>query len=330
MPRRLVLHAGPHKTGTTALQAAFAREAARLSEAGVLYPATGRQGTGHHALAEACRTGETALLGALAREARGADTVLVSSENFAHLDADALARLRAALPAAEVVSVYVLRRLAALWPSHWREMIKHGQSFGFADYMLPAVTGDLPPFVGPPLPPRQVGALTAAFGGEGLRLPVYDAHRGAEHDLGVHFARTILDRPDASAFATVEMNVTPPDWETETLRLCLARVEHRLDYAGRMRVREALLAHLRATPPDWLSRLRAAVADAPRIRLTERSPLVEALQTAVVARHGSAFLDPAEDYLAPITVEFPAFEPRMLTERDRADANRLFDRLAGA
>ena len=328
MPRRLVLHAGPHKTGTTALQAAFAREAARLAEAGVLYPATGRLGPAHHALAEACRTGDRRLLEALSREARGAETVLLSSENFAPLDAPALARLRAALPVVEVTVVYTLRRLAALWPSHWREMIKHGQSFGFADYMLPAITGDVPPFIGPPLPARQVDTLASVFGAEGLRLPVYDARRAGGRDQGPEFAEEILFLTEPAAFATVEMNVTPPDWESEAVRMGLGRVAHRLGYEERKGFRAALLRELRSSPPGWLTRLREAVGRAPRLRLTERSPLVAAMQAEVVARHGAALLDPADDYFAPISVAIPAFTPWMRTEADRVEAHRLVDRLA--
>ncbi|MCC6008629.1 MAG: hypothetical protein JJU40_13245, partial [Rhodobacteraceae bacterium] len=45
-----MLHAGLHKTGTTALQAHFAARRAELARAGITYPECG-PGPGHHALA---------------------------------------------------------------------------------------------------------------------------------------------------------------------------------------------------------------------------------------------------------------------------------------
>lgn len=50
---RLVVHAGRHKTGTTALQAAFVAEKDLLREFGVFYPSIGTRGNAHHELAEA-------------------------------------------------------------------------------------------------------------------------------------------------------------------------------------------------------------------------------------------------------------------------------------
>ncbi len=98
-PDARLLHIGPHKTGTTAIQGAFDLARARLAAYGVGYSGAGRQPL----LPALAVTGQPALLGGmrpdidhwkkLAREIRQAvnQRVLVSSEFFAGAD-DAAAR----------------------------------------------------------------------------------------------------------------------------------------------------------------------------------------------------------------------------------------------
>ncbi len=92
--KRLVLHLGLHKTGTTYLQHHLQYHRARLRQAGVLIPETGfgnpdqplRSGAkpGHHGLVAALRAGNPEPWQKLAREIRRnpTDTVLISCENM--------------------------------------------------------------------------------------------------------------------------------------------------------------------------------------------------------------------------------------------------------
>src|SRR5579875_1433024 len=87
----LLLHIGPHKTGTTAIQGAFHLARERLAARGVFYPGRGRQPL----LAVLAVTGQPALLGegrpsmkrwdglAAALRARDGQRVVLSSEFFA-------------------------------------------------------------------------------------------------------------------------------------------------------------------------------------------------------------------------------------------------------
>src|SRR4029077_10661334 len=98
-PGTRLLHIGPHKTGTTAIQGALHLARRRLAAEGVAYPGRGRQ-TLCPALAV---TGQPALLGgprpeisywdSLVRDVRAAgdQRVVLSSEFFAEAD-DAAAR----------------------------------------------------------------------------------------------------------------------------------------------------------------------------------------------------------------------------------------------
>ena len=87
--KRIWLHIGATKTGTTAFQSFCAMHADALRQAGILYPETGRAGVAHHRLAWAVNPlGPTeptdGLYGALLREidASAAKDILISSEVF--------------------------------------------------------------------------------------------------------------------------------------------------------------------------------------------------------------------------------------------------------
>jgi hypothetical protein len=88
-----IVHAGSHKTGTTSLQNVLATCRSELARAGVSYPAYGRKGRNHNALAHRLATCAEGELPALRRQlavmperldARpdGAATLLLSAEEF--------------------------------------------------------------------------------------------------------------------------------------------------------------------------------------------------------------------------------------------------------
>ena len=127
----VLVHIGPPKTGTTAVQASLHVHRAELAEHGVLYP-----GPAHRfnrpgwALLGKTPPGipdvpmsewETA-----AREIRDSDArlVCISTETFATLSADKVQRLVDELGAERVHMVATVRRLDRLLPSSWQERVK--------------------------------------------------------------------------------------------------------------------------------------------------------------------------------------------------------------
>ncbi|MBK8438023.1 MAG: hypothetical protein IPL38_00390 [Rhodobacter sp.] len=328
MVETLVLHVGPHKTGTTALQRAFAANAARLAHRGILYPVSGRSADCHAPLAEALRTGDTGPLDALAAEARGWRAVLLSSENLSASGSEALQALRIAFPQAEVRVSYTLRRLAALWPAHWAELVKHGQSLSFEDYMDLAARADETAPRAPVLPLQQLTRLTAVFGPGSLRIAIHDARTAQAQDIGPAFMDEMFGLgQDAPHFATDRCNPTPPGWETALVRLMNLHVAGRSDHLARRRMRLALLAALRDDPPGWLRGFTAATEQAPRSVLSSSHPLVQHQQSAVVAGFGHGFLDPAETYLAPIETAVFRSELQDLAPGMRIEVTALLDRI---
>ncbi len=128
----LLLHVGPHKTGTTAVQSAFfvARDA--LAPYAVSYPGRSRTPiqavtalTGHGPM-----TGEppldfrdwTRFVASVPAHGR----VVVSSEFFADARGEAVARTLSDLDAERLHVVVTLRRLDRIVPSQWQQYVQNG------------------------------------------------------------------------------------------------------------------------------------------------------------------------------------------------------------
>lgn len=157
MPRRVYLHVGAPKTGTTALQTRLHRNAARLREHGVLVPRsrTGERPTGLALRASLELTGvrlgqdPAAIAGSwaeLVEQVTAYDgTVVVSHEGFVRCDAATVARVVAELGReAQLHVVYTARDLGRQLVSGWLEGLKNGGADDLATHLARARTGELP------------------------------------------------------------------------------------------------------------------------------------------------------------------------------------------
>lgn len=130
----VLLHVGPHKTGTTSIQGALMLARPAMAELGVIYPGRGRQSQ----MAALALTGANGLTGdRLADQAdwdklvvevrKNADKrVIVSSEFFDEAD-DEMARQAVTEFGADRVHVVVtLRPLAKIIPSAWQQYVRNG------------------------------------------------------------------------------------------------------------------------------------------------------------------------------------------------------------
>lgn len=127
----VLVHLGPHKTGSSALQSTLHHQRADLLAHGVLYPGTdqrhyraewaltGRQPRGTHRV-PAERWDE------LVEEVRSssADRVCISSEGFAAADQAAVEKLVGDLGADRVHVLLAARRLDRLLPSAWQQRVQ--------------------------------------------------------------------------------------------------------------------------------------------------------------------------------------------------------------
>jgi hypothetical protein len=139
-----LLHIGPHKTGTTAIQGALFAAKDRLPEHGVVFPAHSR----HPMEAALAACARPAMIGDTAPTekhwtrlleqvgATGSKTSVVSSEFFADAEDDAtIARIVEQLGGEPVHVLVTLRPLAKILPSQWQQYVQNGLRMGYEDWL---------------------------------------------------------------------------------------------------------------------------------------------------------------------------------------------------
>ncbi|MCF6525118.1 hypothetical protein [Streptomyces sp. JJ36] len=134
-----LLHIGPHKTGTTALQGALHTSRGRLREHGVVYGGKARQAKDPAVAVLSGATGEKrapweALCAEGAEAAAGGRRLAVSSEFFADAG-DEAARTAVRELGPDVHVVVTLRPLHKILPSHWQQYVKHGLCHSYEDWL---------------------------------------------------------------------------------------------------------------------------------------------------------------------------------------------------
>ncbi|MDT0310588.1 hypothetical protein RM780_27100 [Streptomyces sp. DSM 44917] len=136
-PRTRLVHIGPHKTGTTALQGAFHRAREELAAHGVLYAGSGRQAKEPAVAVTEGPGGDLGPWEALCAEAEsaGESRVMISSEFFSNADEDAARAVVEGLRGGPAHVVVTLRPLLRILPSHWQQYVKHGLCHSYEDWL---------------------------------------------------------------------------------------------------------------------------------------------------------------------------------------------------
>jgi hypothetical protein len=189
----LLLHVGPHKTGTTALQGAFAARRDDLPAHGVMY--AGNTAAPHGAVRARLSTpggwndevpaGSKRMWRRLCAQTSDTPlTVLVSSEALCHATpgqaANLCHELRPERPARVVITV---RPLARIVPSSWQEYLKSGWVTSYDEFLQsvlrdrPGVEGPTPTFWLRQDHARLVRWWSKAVGAENVVLMVTDPSR---------------------------------------------------------------------------------------------------------------------------------------------------------
>ncbi len=144
-PGGILLHIGVHKTGTTTIQDAFARNRNELPLLGVSYPGTGQA---HRNIASSAmqrplgwRTGgahlpDPKLWDDFVDEARTFNGITVcSSEFFAEANDDIAERIIDHIGIQNVHVVITLRNFAKILPSAWQQILKSGYENGYVHWL---------------------------------------------------------------------------------------------------------------------------------------------------------------------------------------------------
>ena len=216
----LTIHIGSHKTGTTALQVAFAKASAALKREGLLYPKTQWRQTAHHRLAFALKgksvprgdqpdlDGEIAKLMSALNAFHGGQA-LISSEEFFTCKEDALHALKTAL-GMPVRVVCFLRRPDTFLVSCYNQKIKQpGNGF------FPPIAKFLknPRAIAPEM--DYLSALSTwadVFGDAAITLETYEAASPLARMCAILGLETRLDDLDQ------QVNASVPGAVVETMR----------------------------------------------------------------------------------------------------------------
>ena len=147
MTRRLHLHIGPRKTGTTFLQNAMVEGEAALRAAGLSYPqrgVTGALGLNHEAaLLDASSPTPGSRASAVRVALNGTKTdVVLSGEAVATLTPSAAARLASYLDVASIHVIITARAISRVLPSTWQQGVRNGRLATFTTFLDSTVRHD--------------------------------------------------------------------------------------------------------------------------------------------------------------------------------------------
>lgn len=292
-PGTRLLHIGPHKTGTTALQGAFHIARGELAKHGVVYAGEGRQAkepavaiTSADALSE---TGAGAGAGDGDGDAKlerwaafcaevaeaGDRRVMISSEFFSQADAGAAQATVKGLSGgdADVHVVVTLRPLRKILPSHWQQYVKHGLCHSYEDWLdgmlrKPPYDSPTPDFWHRQRHDALLARWADAVGPGNLTVVVVN---DAEPLWLFRVFEGLLDLPDGLLVPEKErVNPSLTQSQTELLVRLNRRLQERDMPRGKL-VREGVVPQLqtyepssdepRITTPDWADAAAAEVAE---------------------------------------------------------------------
>jgi hypothetical protein len=215
-----LIHIGPHKTGTTYLQAAFQAMRSTLLERGILYPELwqGADKLGHHRLAQRLRTkADEGLIGEFTSlNGKRYDTILISAEDLADLGTDSIAYFKSLLGGAEARVIFYCRRWGELLPSGWQEMIKHGHTITFPEFLSEHAVNSFGSHVinfG-----HTLARYVEQFGLPHISLVSYSNIVDSGRDLFTHFCQEFLSWDNALVPQHGKVNISLDPVEVEIIR----------------------------------------------------------------------------------------------------------------
>jgi len=134
--RRLLIHIGPHKTGTSAIQKTLRYARDRLAKNGIVYNDLQDHPGGIHRLADLASTSKFDQAQPLLDDInKSSGLTILSSENFTRLNPGQVRQLIDRLDADDLRVVYYLRNPLNRLPSDWKELIKHGYGHSFGEWL---------------------------------------------------------------------------------------------------------------------------------------------------------------------------------------------------
>jgi hypothetical protein len=232
--KKLFIHIGPHKTGSTYIQKNLLEQSSVLLEQGVLYPEklVGPQ-WGHHKLVEKIKKREKDSISNFFETE--AEKILISSENFEDLS-EADVRYFSEFTSDYVVEIIFFKRsYSKLLVSAWQESVKQGEAKTWSEFFL---SHALKPFRSKILNSSSVIECWSQLASH-LHIFDYDAMLSGKLDIAQTMCSKVLgvDLPVKPAAVNRSMNLA----DIEVIRILNHRFNVRTGKHPRTRVRDAYL-----------------------------------------------------------------------------------------
>lgn len=193
---KCIVHIGPHKTGSTAIQKMLSSERAVLARRNIEYPQVGFSYYGHHELCAAMERDDGSLEEMITSIRNTSSIIVLSSENFSRSTRAGIMRLAKMLKDDDVRIIFYLRSTVELIYAWWQELTKHGSTRPFLRHYADIMSF---PYHSHLFNVSQVLSHWAAeFGREVIQIYRYDEITNTAD----HFARDVLGVDDVSTTTT--------------------------------------------------------------------------------------------------------------------------------
>ncbi|MET9022440.1 hypothetical protein ABZV93_20910 [Actinopolymorpha sp. NPDC004070] len=203
-----LLHIGPHKTGTTAVQAALFEIREELAGRGIYYPSYDR----HPMHAVLAVTGRHSMMGDDPPKQRHWDRLLndmlvseaqtgvISSEFFSEAGPEAIARIVEDVGGERVHVVVTLRPLVKILPSQWQQYVQNGQRTTYENWLhhmlrVPPYEEPNPSFWRRHRHDRLIERWVDVVGRDRVTVVVVD---DSERDMVLRVFESLLGLPDGT------------------------------------------------------------------------------------------------------------------------------------
>lgn len=270
---RIVLHVGPHKTGTTSIQTHLGALLGAPVAGGYWYPIPEGHGPGHADLARACLSAARPVteLDRVIAAAQDAEvgTLVLSSEEFAHAFPHRLARLKNALEGYEINLVVTLNEIERRAGSIWQELVKGGAVIGIEEGIEQILSRE------PAIQPELTRAFVAALAPHQTSV-VLSHHRAPAAELltnlcgAIGMFEAMPETEAATRASTLRLNQALGVTETEILRsvnTCVPRAVGDLSTIPYTAIRNMYLNL--CTPSTWRNAVPLLPITVPAAHLVE-------------------------------------------------------------
>ena len=232
--KKLFIHIGPHKTGSTYIQKNLFEQSDALKLQGVLYSDSliGPQ-WGHHKLVEKIKQRDTDTIAEFFETDE--DRVFISSENFEDLTKEDISFLSKFTEKFTVEVIFFKRAYSKLLVSAWQESVKQGESKTWSEFFL---NHALKPFQSKILNASSVIDNWSIIANH-IHVFDYDAMLSEGLDIAQTMCSKLLDVELTVKAAAVNRSMNLAD--IEIIRLLNHRFKERTGQHPRTRVRDAYL-----------------------------------------------------------------------------------------